>query len=235
MLQAICSEGKMIDGKIHTKETIIQDYKNMVHYYSQKKRKYAASIGFDYQDLVSEGFIGLLKAFEAFDEKKGFRFATIASHYIFGEIRKSYRDRGDTGANYSRQIKEFAYTIRKRELENKSVKEIVKETGFKDYHVFRALDFLINKMPLRFDAAIREDDESGTTLWELYSKPVDETEEVVEDFLESLEKHEEIITRMLVDGEPQRVIAEFLGVTQIRISRTKSKIKEKYLQFKGGE
>lgn len=235
MVQAIYSGEKMIDGKIYTKETIIHDYEKMVHYYSQKRRNYAASIGFEYQDLVSEGFIGLLKAFEVYDEQKGFKFSTIASHYIFGEIRKSYRDRGDTGANYSRQIKEFAYTIKQKELENKSVKEIVKETGFKDYHVFRALDFLRNKTPARFDATLRHDDIGETTLLEIYPDLKDPTKEYVEDFLQSLEGHEERIARMLMDGEPQRLIGETLGITQIRVSRTKSKIKEKYLRYKNGE
>lgn len=234
MTQAICGE-KKIDGKIHTKESIIRDYEKMVHFYSRKRRSYAASVGFDYQDLVSEGFIGLLKAFEAYDESKGFKFSTIASHYIFGEIRKSYRDQADSGVNYSRQVKEFAYMIRKKELENKPVEEISKETGLKEYQVLRALDFIQRKTPARLDAIIQQDDGSGVTLQDVYVEPVDSTKEYVDEFLSTLEKDERFITRMLMDGEPQRVIGEILGITQIRVSRTKSKIKEKYLLFKDGE
>lgn len=235
LVQALRVDEKLIDGRIHTKDTIIHEYENMVHYYSQKRRKYAASIGFEYQDLVAEGFIGLLKAFEAFDERKGFKFSAIARHYIFGEIRKSYRDRGDTGANYSRQIKEFAYRIQKEELEGKAVEDIVKETGIKNHHVSRALDYSRNRTPARFDAVIQQDDGSGVTLWELYSEPTDPSKEDVEEFLQGLDLREEVVARMLIDGEPQRVISKVLSISQMQVSRTKSIIKEKYLVFKDGE
>lgn len=96
----------------------------------------------------------------------------------------------------------------------------------------RALDFIRNKTPARLDAVIQQDDGSGVTLQDVYAEPVDSTKEYVDEFLSTLEKNERFITRMLMDGEPQRVIGEILGITQVQVSRTKLKIKEKYQLFK---
>src|SRR3989338_4443393 len=40
----------------------------------------------DYNDLVSDGMIGLMKAWERFDPKRGVKFETYASYRIRGEI-----------------------------------------------------------------------------------------------------------------------------------------------------
>lgn len=224
---------KFIDGEAHTQDSIIRKYEDMVHFYSRKRRSYAASVGHDYEDLVSEGNIGLLKAFRVYDEKRGLKFATIAGHYIFGEIRKSYRgSRGDTGANYPRQAKELAYKIRTEELENRSIEEISEKTNAQKHHVFMALDYIRNKTPARFDAKIKDHDGGEVTLHELLPDKADPTLEEVEDFLKGLSDQEEFITRMLIEGKSQRVIGELLGISQIRVSRTKARIREKYLLYK---
>src|SRR3989338_3429203 len=40
----------------------------------------------DYNDLVSDGMIGLMKAWDNFDPKRGVKFETYASYRIRGEI-----------------------------------------------------------------------------------------------------------------------------------------------------
>ena len=40
----------------------------------------------DFNDLVSDGFIGLMKAWENFDPTRGVKFETYASYRIRGEI-----------------------------------------------------------------------------------------------------------------------------------------------------
>lgn len=55
-------------------------------------RKFVASEPFE--DLVSEGFLGLLQAIEDFDPARGVRFSTYATHRIGGQIRHYLRDRG---------------------------------------------------------------------------------------------------------------------------------------------
>lgn len=46
------------------------------------------------EDLVQEGFIGLLSALENYDATKGVKFSTYATHFVAGAMRHCLRDRG---------------------------------------------------------------------------------------------------------------------------------------------
>lgn len=56
-------------------------------------RNFVAS-GEPLDDLVQEGYVGLIKAVDRFDADKGVRFSTYACHLITGEIRHYLRDLG---------------------------------------------------------------------------------------------------------------------------------------------
>ena len=56
-------------------------------------RNFVAS-GEPLDDLVQEGYVGLIKAVDRFDPEKGVRFSTYACHLITGEIRHYLRDLG---------------------------------------------------------------------------------------------------------------------------------------------
>jgi RNA polymerase sigma factor (sigma-70 family) len=56
-------------------------------------RNFLAS-GEPLDDLVQEGYVGLIKAVDRFDPSKGVRFSTYACHLIMGEIRHYLRDLG---------------------------------------------------------------------------------------------------------------------------------------------
>jgi RNA polymerase sporulation-specific sigma factor len=62
--------------------------------------------GIEYEELVSAGNVGLVKAINGFDESRGFKFSTYAVPVILGEIKRLFRDGGTI--KVSRSLKELS-------------------------------------------------------------------------------------------------------------------------------
>ena len=65
--------------------------------------------GIEYDDLYSAGCMGLVKAYDGFDESRGVCFSTYAVPVILGEIKKLFRDGGTV--KVSRSLKELSLRI----------------------------------------------------------------------------------------------------------------------------
>ena len=61
--------------------------------------------GIEYDDLYSAGCMGLVKAYDGFDESRGVCFSTYAVPVILGEIKKLFREGGTV--KVSRSLKEL--------------------------------------------------------------------------------------------------------------------------------
>ncbi len=72
------------------KARIAHHYSNLVE---SVARRFSNS-GEPFEDLVQEGFLGLLSALEHYDYVKGVKFSTYATHFVAGSIRHCLRDRG---------------------------------------------------------------------------------------------------------------------------------------------
>lgn len=71
------------------KERLVLDNQSLVHYLVQKLG--VTPISLEYEDIVSIGTIGLVKAAITFDSSKNFSFSTYASRCINNEIFMYYR------------------------------------------------------------------------------------------------------------------------------------------------
>ena len=65
--------------------------------------------GLEYDDLYSAGCMGLIKAYDGFDETRGVCFSTYAVPVILGEIKKLFRDGGTV--KVSRSLKELGLRV----------------------------------------------------------------------------------------------------------------------------
>ncbi|OGS20694.1 MAG: hypothetical protein A2252_04805 [Elusimicrobia bacterium RIFOXYA2_FULL_39_19] len=59
-------------------------------------KKYASSSGLDLTDLIQEGSLGLMKAIEKFEYKRGFKFSTYATWWIRQSINRAIADQSRT-------------------------------------------------------------------------------------------------------------------------------------------
>ncbi|WP_213996425.1 sigma-70 family RNA polymerase sigma factor [Tepidanaerobacter syntrophicus] len=76
---------KIERGDTKARDTMVERNMGLVH---KEARRYIGR-GMDYDDLVQEGCIGLMKAIEKFDYKKGYKFSTYATWWIRQSIGRA--------------------------------------------------------------------------------------------------------------------------------------------------
>lgn len=210
-------------------ENFIAEHGRLVHYVANKYYTRAKKMGLDYDDIVSQGMIGLLLAYKRFDEKLGVQFSTYAVPTITGEILRWLRDY-NTGAKFSRGAKGLAYRLRKDSLELKTLPEICEITGAPLKIVLEALDFL-NQHSVSFEMEMHPDPNSPLTMGDMLGEEDDQTMVYVKEFLGYLKPRERKIVISLMDGRTQRQVGSEIGVSQVQISRILKVVREKHRTF----
>src|SRR5256714_12975530 len=72
------------------RDQIVMQYTNLVESIA---RRFAGATE-PAEDLVQEGYIGLITAVDGYDASKGVKFSTYATHFIIGQIKHYLRDKG---------------------------------------------------------------------------------------------------------------------------------------------
>lgn len=210
---------KLIDGVPRSLDWIIQRYAGLVHHLAFRHQG-----EYEKDDLVSEGYIGLIKAYRRYDQGKNSRFQAYAWSYINGSMLRL--NRKPTQIYFPHQIVSKAWIIVKHDLEDESVTEIAQALNISNSHAERALLYLHIRNPERMDKILFVDGE--VQLHDVIGSVDDLTGSFVEDFLNSLVDRERIIVNCLLQDMNQREIAKVVGVSQMHISRIVRRIREKY-------
>ena len=184
--------------------------------------------GVDYEDIVSAGCIGLIKAIDNFDESKGFKLSTYAVPAILGEIKRIWRDGGSI--KVSRSLKELsikANRLNEQNLKEKGVELTISELSLKlgvnKEDVSEALASA--RLPLSLSYQNDEDEEQELTI------PVNSCEESLSEKLtlekavkELDENDRQLIILRYFKGKTQSAAAQELNMTQVQVSRREKKI-----------
>ena len=184
--------------------------------------------GIEYDDLYSAGCMGLVKAYDGFDESRGVCFSTYAVPVILGEIKKLFREGGVV--KVSRSLKELGMRV------NAAREQYIKLCGTEPSltQLAQQLDEPLDSIALAVQAAqpalsLTPDngEESGAQL----DIPVDSPEEELADrislgeVLRSLPQEDQDLIRLRFYGErTQSETARLLHTTQVQISRRDRKI-----------
>lgn len=214
---------KLINGKPTTKEQVIKLYEGLIHHMAIKWRG-------DYsdEDLVSEGMIGLMQAYDRYDPSKNNEFLIFARPYIQGYMLKLMRK--PQGATVPHGIVELGWSITRNDLYELPAAEIAEKLGKPRAHVERALVYLHTRTMERWDKSL-VDGEDTNTLADITGRPDDHTNIFVSEFINSLDGREQTIVQCLYKEMPQREIAAIIGVSQMQVSRLIKKIGEKYREY----
>lgn len=206
---------------------------NMRLVYNLSKKYRNCMIEFD--DLVSFGTMGLLKAIQQFDVDYGTQFSTYAVPLILGEIKRYFRD--DGAIKVARSMKELYFAIEKerinyeKEHENSPTLEYIADKLAVSYEeIVMALE--AHLYPTSLETPLDEDN-----LILLDTIGFEEKEDILTNLdlqsaIESLKKKEQLFVKMrYFDGMKQTEIAERLFVSQVQISRLEKKVLQKLKQF----
>lgn len=77
-------------GNLEIRDRIVEQFPNLVESIARR----FVNTGEPLEDLVQEGYLGLLNAIELYKPDKGTKFSTYATHFIIGQIKHYLRDRG---------------------------------------------------------------------------------------------------------------------------------------------
>ena len=188
--------------------------------------------GYDREELVAVGHLGLLKAIRTFDPARGCTFSTYAVPLIFGEIRRFLRDDGPI--KVSREQKRLAallYAERERAAakgEDLRLSELAGRVGVTPEEAADALDAL---SPIRSLSEYAYSDGEGPTLESTLSDD-GENERVFDRIALSAaidrlpaQRKKIILLRYYRDLSQQKV-ADLLGLSQVKVSREEKRAVE---------
>lgn len=195
----------------------------LTHYFHGYKNK---------EDLYQAGIIGLLEAYKHYDKKYNTKFSSYAYTYIYGEMAKLVRE--DKNIKISRSVIKI-----KNEIER--AKNILNQKLFREPTIEELSNFLelpiknieyalnINGNTTSIDEVIN-DDGKEITYHDIISNNSVELDTLIalKQELASLSPLEkEIINKRYLDNLSQSEVANLLGITQVKVSREESKIKQK--------
>ena len=196
--------------------------------------------GLHFLDLIQEGNIGLMKAVDKFEYRRGFKFSTYATWWIRQAITRSISDLARTirvPVHMMETVNKLNRLTRQliQELgRNPTIEELSAKMELPEDKVLKALD--VAKQPISLETPVGDDDDS--TMWNLVSdtsveSPMDQAtdkglKETTTDVLTALTEREAKVLRMRfgIDMNTDHTLEEVgrqFSVTRERIRQIEAK------------
>lgn len=190
--------------------------------------------GYELEDLIQIGMIGLIKAVDNFDPAYGTKLSTYAVPLIMGEIRRTFRDQGTL--KVGRRLKYLAAQIWhwqeefiQREGREPLIGEIALALDLAREEIVAALEAV--RPVLSFEQKLSDEDDD-LALIDLVSDEEGSNNWLTkmafrQAFQDLTEREQKIFIFRFWQDKTQTEVAKLLGVSQVQISRLEKKILKK--------
>ena len=225
-------EARLIDGETVTIDDIYDKHHKFAWKIARKFQKAGVKAGVTTEDIHQIASIGMVKAFNKFDESKGFKFITYAAYLMEGEIKRYLREQRNM-VHYPRRTVELASRIFRENMVDDSNNEIAEILGIEESEVADARIYMKDHQST--EKAVYESDGVPITLGDMMGDEEDYTGAHVNEFIEYLPYKLQETAKGLMNGKTQTEIAGTIGVSQVQVSRLQRKLKEAYEKFERGD
>jgi RNA polymerase sigma factor (sigma-70 family) len=212
-------------------EEVVRNYTSLVQAVAWNFR-WALSTTLEFSDLVSEGIVGLLRAYRSFDPSRSVKFVTHAMPLIKWEIQKHIREREQV-VHVSREVYNLAGLIIKSGMRDWSAEDISRVLSRNLMQVHRALEFLKIRVLHSGESANRNFTEH--TIQDRFSSEDDNSNVVMNEIMQSLSSVERCFAQMRMEGYSLTEICESLELTPKVLSRIQAKTRESVSRYMGEE
>lgn len=186
--------------------------------------------GVEYEDLLSIGNLGFLKAINGYDPSFGVKFSTYAVPMIAGDIKRFLRDDGII--KVSRSVKEksakiFKLTedLRKKAGRDPTIEELSQKLDMSKEDIVFAMEAA--GAPCSLYEPVSKDGESDTKVIDIIedTQSVDMIDKMLlKELLRELEPNErKLIFLRYFKDRTQEQIAKVMGISQVQVSRQLTK------------
>jgi RNA polymerase sigma-B factor len=184
-----------------------------------------------FDDVFQVACLGLVKAIDGFDVRRGRAFSSYAVPTIVGEIKRYYRDRTWT-VHVPRDLQELTLAVDRaavaleHELSRKpTVDDLAERLGVTDEDVLEALQARHARRAGSLDAPRREDDDGGATVGDAIGVSEDgferaEDRALLRSLMKGLTPRDRLVLRLRFERDlTQQQIGEHVGISQMQVSR----------------
>jgi len=186
-----------------------------------------------FDDLMQVGSIGLIRAIERFDLKKGYAFSSFAIPYIRGEIQHYLRDKGTTvriprrwqtlQSQSAKAIRQLQEDLNRRPSDQEVADEL--EITIEEWQEVRLASS--NRNLLSLDAPVKANDGGASSLGDLLPDARYRSFQLAQEdcmrlqqALSQLEKRtREVVEFVFLHDLTQKETAERLGISSVTVSR----------------